>query len=615
MCGIAGFVGQDPALLNKMVGAMRHRGPDGDGFDQRPPFSIGMRRLSIIDPRGGWQPIYSADKKISIILNGEIYNYPELFAELKTKGYKFVTDHSDTEAVLHGYEEWGHDVVKHLIGMFAFVIHDGRTGELFIARDRLGIKPLYYTTAGAAHGGAPFVFGSEFKAILQDSSIPRRPNRDVVRQFLLYRVHDSGEDTFFEGIKRLLPGRWMVVTKNGVKKIQRYWEPEINPEFSSSKTDEHYAQEFYELYKKVIKRHLLADVPVGVTLSGGLDSTGVTCVTAELLKQGSDLHTGKRLHTFSALFPGQTIDESEFIHEVERFAHTVPHYAHPDVETFWGELDSWMLTQEEPTISSAPYAYYSVYREVAKHVKVALSGNGGDELLAGYVPYLKSYLTSARDQHHYGAIVRELVQGFSVYRRALSQALAERNRLRGQPLSMRDLVLRDIAVTKRTDYQIERNLNRRLALDVTRYSTPNLLRYEDKNSMAFSVESRVPFLDHELVEYIFKLPIDQKIKKGWTRAVYRNAMRGHIPEKIRLRRSKIGFTNPELGWLKAKSGPISEIFASKQLASRELYRDGAVAEAWQAWHKGKPGDGLLFWRILCTELWMRNFIDRPVASQ
>ncbi|MFO0704402.1 MAG: asparagine synthase (glutamine-hydrolyzing) [Candidatus Andersenbacteria bacterium] len=615
MCGIAGFVGQNPALLEKMLGSIKHRGPDGQGTDTRAPFSIGMRRLAIIDPKHGQQPIYSADKKISIILNGEIYNYPELWRELKSKGYRFTTDHSDTEAVLHAYEEWGRDCVHHLVGMFAFAIHDARRGELFIARDRLGIKPLYYTTAGKSSGSTHFAFASEFKSLLQDPSIPRRPNRDIVRQFLLYRVHDATEHTFFDGIKRLLPGHWMIVTDQGIQKIQRYWEPEVNPEFSSAKSDDEYAQEFYELYKKVIKRHLLADVPVGVTLSGGLDSTGVTCVTAELLRAGSDLHTGNRLHTFSALFPGQTIDESEFIHEVERYTQTVPHYAHPDVETFWGELDAWMFTQEEPTISSAPYAYYSVYREVSKHVKVALSGNGGDELLAGYVPYLKSYLTSARDQHHYGAIVRELVRGFSVYRRALGQAVAERNRLRGQPLSMRELVLPDIAATKRTDYQIERNLNKRLALDVTRYSTPNLLRYEDKNSMAFSVESRVPFLDHELVEYIFKLPIDQKIKKGWTRAVYRNAMRGHMPEKIRLRRSKIGFTNPELGWLKAKSGPISEIFASKQLASRELYQDGAVADAWQAWLKGKPGDGLLFWRILCTELWMRRFIDQSVASQ
>ncbi|MFH0830944.1 MAG: asparagine synthase (glutamine-hydrolyzing), partial [Parcubacteria group bacterium] len=537
---------------------------------------------------------------------GEIYNYPELIRELKSKNYHFVTDHSDTEAVLHGYEEWGRDVVQHLIGMFAFAIHDGRTGELFIVRDRLGIKPLYYVTK------PHFAFASELKVLLQNQAVPRRPDLDVLRQFLLYRVHDSAEATFFDGIKRLLPGHYLVANAQGVQTIKRYWQPEINCEFASRKSDQEYAEEFRALFKRVIKRHLLADVPVGITLSGGLDSSGVAGMTAQLMREGTSLNTADVLHTFSALFPGQSIDESKYIHAIERFTHSVPHYAKPDVETFWQELDQWMYTQEEPTISSAPYAYYSVYRVVAQHVKVALSGNGGDELLAGYIPYLRAYLTSALDQRHYAAILRELVLGFGVYRKVLGMLLTERNPLRGKPLSMAQLLEPELAAARRKDYTPSRNLNLRLAQDVLKFSTPNLLRYEDKNSMAFSVESRVPFLDHELVEFIFKLPMDQKIKRGWTRYVYRNALRGHMPEKNRLRRSKVGFTNPELGWLHSKSAQINEIFSSKSLAQRGLYRKDSVANAWQRWLKGAPGDGLIFWRILCTELWMRRYIDQPV---
>ncbi|MDP2587482.1 MAG: asparagine synthase (glutamine-hydrolyzing) [bacterium] len=606
MCGIAGFVGNDPATLERMLDSIVHRGPNGSGADTRAPFSVGMRRLAIIDPQHGQQPIYNAAGTISIVLNGEIYNYKELWQELQQKGYRFTTDHSDTEAVLHAYQEWGRDCVHHLIGMFAFAIHDGERGELFIARDRLGIKPLYYTSRPR------FAFASEFKALFQDPSVPRQPNRDSVRQYLLYRVHDATEDTFFEGIKRLLPGHHMVVKADGTYAITRYWKPEVSPDFSSARSDDSYAEEFYDLYKKVIRRHLISDVPVGVTLSGGLDSSGVASVTAELIKQGSQVHTGNQLHTFSALFPGQTIDESEYIHLMERHTNSVPHYSHPDVETFWRELDQWMWTQEEPTISSAPYAYYSVYREVAKHVRVALSGNGGDELLAGYLPYFKAYFTSAWDQNHYGALVREIVRGFRVYQGVVRTALAERNRLRGNPISMRGLVTPEIAQVKRHDYRPSRNLNERLAQDVTKYSTPNLLRYEDKNSMAFSVESRVPFLDHELVEYIFRLPIDQKIKRGWTRFVYRNAMRDHMPEPIRTRRSKVGFTNPELDWLRAKHKEISLIFSSSVFARRGLYQKGSVDRAWNEWLAGRPGDGLIFWRILCTELWMRRFIDQPV---
>lgn len=604
MCGIAGFAGSDAELLDRMLRSIVHRGPDGQGTEVGPHFSIGMRRLAIVDVATGDQPLYSDDRNLALVFNGEIYNARELRAELERKGRRFVTDHSDTEVILRGFEEWGPDVVLHLTGMFAFAISDVRKAELFLARDRLGIKPLYYVDAPGV-----FAFASELKALFQDARVARRPDLDVVRRFVLFRVHDDGEPTFFEGVKRLLPGHTMLVRPDGVVKVERYWKPAVNPEFTSSRSDDDYAQEFAALWDKVLARHVISDVPVGVPLSGGLDSSGVASTLARLMASGTSLHT-EGLYTFSALYPGQSIDESEFVHEIERAVGSTPHYAYPQADAFWDEIMEWVWFQEEPTIASAPYAYYSVYRLASDYVKVMVSGNGGDELLAGYIPYFRAYLSSAITQRQYLAGAREIVKGWDLYKKFAMEML--RARFPGKnanPVTARELT----TMGARNEFVAHKNLNERLASDVLQFSTPDLLRYEDKNSMAFSIESRVPFLDHEMVEYIFSLPIDQKIKNGWNRAVYRNAMKGRMPEKNRLRRSKIGFTNPDITWMKGRSEFIAEVFASPELAGRDLYDTEALKRAWQEYLGGRPGDGLIFWRVLVTELWMRRYVDESVA--
>jgi asparagine synthase (glutamine-hydrolysing) len=606
MCGIVGFSGSDPELMERMLRSIVHRGPDGQGIDAGPHFSIGMRRLAIIDVATGDQPLYSDDRNLALVYNGEIYNHAELRRELEARGRRFVTDHSDTEVVLRGYEEWGHDVVDHLVGMFAFAVSDCERAELFLARDRLGIKPLYYVD-----GPSRFAFASELKALFQDSSVPRRPDVDAVQRFLLFRLHDDGEDTFFDGVKRLLPAHTMLVRPDGIVKIERYWQPYVNPEFSSSRSDDDYAHEFATRFDAVVSRHLISDVPVGVPLSGGLDSSGVVTTMARLRAEGTDLHT-QGLYTFSALYPGETIDESEYIHEVERAVGSIPHYVYPSLDDFWNEIDEWIWYQEEPTIASAPYAYYSVYRLASEHVKVMVSGNGGDELLAGYIPYFRAYLSSALAQRQYLAAVREIFQGRDLYRKYASELIRSKLPSRtNDTITARELLASGSAAG--VHFESHKNLNERLASDVLRYSTPDLLRYEDKNSMAFSIEARVPFLDHELVEFIFGLPIDQKIKGGWNRAVYRNAMKGRMPEKNRLRRSKIGFTNPDIAWMKEKAREIRAIFASPEVASRGIYNAPQLVTAWDEYLAGRPGDGLVFWRVLVTELWMRRYMDRAVA--
>jgi asparagine synthase (glutamine-hydrolysing) len=608
MCGIAGFSGIDQELMGRMLDSMVHRGPDGFGVEVNEHFSIGMRRLAIVDIDGGNQPLYTDDHRLALINNGEIYNARELRAELESKGHRFATDHSDTEVILRGYEEWGQGVVTHLAGMFAFALWDSTHRELFLARDRLGIKPLYY-----AQRGSRIIFASEIKAILQDPTIPRRENLAVLQRFLLFRVHDATDETFFEGIKRLPPAHTMTVGPEGIRAIKRYWNPEVNLDFSGTRSDDEYAAEFAALFDKVVARHLISDAPVGVPLSGGLDSSGVVCTMAHLMEHGTDLHTEGRLHTFSALFPGQTIDESEYIHEVEDRTRSEPHYAYPNLDDFWSEMTDWIWFQEEPTIASAPYAYYCVYRVAKQHVKVMLSGNGGDELLAGYIPYFRAYLTSARDQRHWLAGARELFNGLDLYRGYFGEALRSRLPRQGGLLSMRPFLTDPDGGLGQVTYTPDRNLNARLAHDVLSYSTPNLLRYEDKNSMAFSIEARVPFLDHELVEFIFKLPIDQKIDGGWNRAVYRRAMRGRIPEKNRLRRSKIGFTNPEVTWIRGRAPRMRAIFDSPACRGRGIYDNDRLVQDFDAWLAGAPGDPLIFWRTMVTELWMQRYMDQSVA--
>jgi len=607
MCGIVGLNYKNQDHLQKMLNSIQHRGPDGEGQENNGPFSLGMRRLSIIDPETGWQPIYNEDKTVFILMNGEIYNYAEIWKELEKAGHKFRTKHSDTETVLHGYEQWGHEVVQRLTGMFAFAIYDRKKKELFIARDRLGIKPLYYTRKDEK-----LAFASEIKALLQLPWVQTEANTSILYEYLAFRVHDSKEDTFFTGIKRLMPGHYMILDEEGaVKMIRKYWTPTCNTEFASSKSDSQYAEEFFAMYKDVIKRHLISDVPVGITLSGGLDSSGVVCLTRELMNEGTDLNTKNNdLYSFSALFPGLSIDESKYIHEVEKFADTKPVYAYPDVDTFWEEMDKWIYTQEEPTISSAPYAYYSVYRAASKHVKVTLSGNGGDELLAGYVPYFRAYITSAMTAGRYFNVAKEMILGLDIYKTFIEDKVATmlpwKTRIKSSDL----LDPNYISSNKAFIFNADKNLNRRLMQDVTLYSTPNLLRYEDKNSMAFSIEARVPFLDHKLVEYIFNLPIDQKIKNGWNRWVYRQALKGHIPENIRRRRSKVGFTNPELSWMRQKRDKIVEIFGSQDCRKCGLFNNDTLIRNFNRWVDNPnsfSGDPLIFWRVLNSVLWMRRF--------
>ena len=607
MCGIVGFAGPgDRALLQRMNDVQAHRGPDGEGIFLDDVVGLGHRRLTIIDTSSAAdQPMYSADGRYVLVFNGEIYNYRDLRSELEAAGHPFRTQ-SDTEVILVGYQHWGEKVLDRLLGMFSFALYDTVEKELFAARDRLGIKPFYYVESPF------FAFASEIKALMLVPGVTRALDAEVLARFLKFRVHDSDERTFFAGVKRLLPGHFLRV-RDGRATTSRYWQLDWNPGFASDRSDTAYAEEFADVFERVMHRHLISDVPLGFNLSGGLDSSGVVGVASQLVRSGSDdTHTGESFFTFSAVFPGESIDESRYIHEVERFVRSTPVYSHPNPDEFWAEIMPWVYSQEEPTISSAPYAYYSVFREAAKHVKVSLSGNGGDEILAGYLPYFRTYLQSAYSSRHFGRLAAETVRGVPVFYKQYLQRLDAL--VHGQGMTMDPFLGAQLAGYKGLRFTNSANLNERLSQDVTRYSTPNLLRYEDKNSMAFGLESRVPFLDSELVEFVFGLPIDQKIKKGWTRYVYRNAMKGRMPELNRLRRSKIGFTNPETGWLRHNSGHIRSVFASSELAEQGLFTQQALLDSFDRWLAGGERiDSLVYWRILVSHLWVQRFDLNGVA--
>lgn len=608
MCGIVGFTG-DKSLknLNAMLGCITHRGPDDEAKLQKDNFSFGMRRLAIIDLSDNIYPISNQDNSVQVVFNGEIYNYKDLREQLKRKGYEFKTE-SDSEVIVHGYTEWGKEVFDKLRGMFVISLYDANSDETILVRDRLGIKPLYY----AEHENR-VVWASEIKALFAGWDIDRSPDEVSVFRFLLTRVHDDTKRTFFENVKRLLPGHLMTIDNRGNYRIERYWFPKANTKFKSERPDQYYSTALREQLLESMRLHLITDVPLGVNLSGGLDSSGVVCLADKLLKEGTDLHTDNKLLTFSAVHPGEPIDESEYMDAVLEYTGATPIRVQPNLDEFWNEISEWVYFQEEPTISTAPYAYYVVMREASKHVKVLLSGQGGDELFAGYIPYFMSYIKTARDANAFWQILRESVQGFDLYAPFMRQKIQGLLN-RGTTLSIRGMLntehLAELDEQEVVQFNHRRNLNARLFEDLTATTVPNLLRYEDKNSMAHSIESRVPFLDHQLVEFAMSLPADQKIKKGWNRYVYREAMKDLMPDKIRKRRSKIGFVNMEWEWMKAKADNILEIFSSESFNSRQFWNPEQVRNEFKLWVDGqRTGDGLMFWRILSVELWMQTYVD------
>lgn len=597
MCGIAGFWGEpDTQLLHAMTDIIRHRGPDGEGHFETPEMSLGHRRLSIIDIARGQQPLGNEDGRLQIVYNGEVYNYRELREELRQRGHSFRTD-ADTEVVLHAYEEWGPECFARFNGMWAVAIADTVNHRLVLARDHFGIKPLYY-----AHSGGRLLFASEIKSLLQDPSLKTAPNDQIIYEYLVAGLHDHTPETFFANIFRLPAAHYAIVDAGGMQ-LHRYWEPKLSTTGAPS------PEKFRALLRKAVERRLVAEVPVGACLSGGLDSSSIVTLMGDLVRaQAPDAASvGERVKTFSAIFDNDPIDERDYIAVAVAASGADAAFTKPTSDRFVQELEEVIWHQEEPMISTGPYAQWDVMRLARQRVTVLLDGQGGDELLGGYVPYQIVYLRQLLKERKWSKLLRE----FWAARDIVVPFLRGARRDRSNQAPVAALLRPEFAaaMAKPRDARPQDNLKQRLLEDLTKYSLPCLLRYEDKNSMAFSLESRVPYLDQELVEYILSLPEDALIRGGWSRAIARDAIVGLVPDKIRLRRKKIGFTTPESRWIKARRAVFQSLVNSPAFQSRKYWDGRAVADELRAALAGRRTWNMFFWRVINVELWLRVFFE------
>jgi len=658
VCGISGIWNFaqdeeiDPLTLLEMTSRLRHRGPDDEGYlfvNTRSsqtlqcggkvtpkelglpgvdrcfgnPFdlALGFRRLSILDLSPlGHQPMGSEDGLTWIVYNGEIYNYLEIRDELSGLGHRFRSK-TDTEVVLHAYEEWGSDCLRRFNGMWALAMVDLKTRCLFCARDRAGVKPFYYR-----YDGKRFGFASEIKALLALEQLPVKPNDQIVADYLFSGLLDHTEETFFEGISQLKPGEYLVL-KDGRLNLHRYWDV-ASPKVQFAR-EEDYVNRFRRLLEDAVRLRLRSDVPIGTCLSGGLDSSSIVCLANQMMRNGETIDlklVGERQKTFSSCFENPLFDERVFVEKVIEHTGAEKNFVFPKAEDLFTDMKKLIWHQDEPFGSTSIYAQWNVMKLARERgVTVLLDGQGGDELLAGYIPSfyylfgqklmsgdLRGLLQEVRGFRGNDAnIGRSWLKGtaFSLVPDGMKAML--RRRLRpGIEWGEQDFQ-RKYLRTLPTLCKFEHELDNYLYSIFRSRILPALLHYEDRNSMAFSLETRLPFLDYRLVEYAFSLPVEQKIRQGVTKVILRHAMEGILPEVVRIRRDKMGFVTPEDIWFKTVlKDHIESILFSRSFSERGYFNIKKVKDAFSDYCQGKNQMGSALWRWVNLELWFRTFVDR-----
>lgn len=630
MCGIAGIValdGVDPRVLVSMTHLAKHRGPDGFGFAYyapgaeirpevihnqnreprfaRPVVGLGNRRLAILDlSESGNMPMQTEDGSCSITYNGEIYNYCEIRSELEAAGYHFHTK-TDTEVLLKAYQHWDTQCLQHLNGMWAFALWDHRQQTLFCARDRFGVKPFYYSLAGHQ-----FFFGSEIKQLIHGAKLPRIANASAVYHFLEQCLFDYSADTFFENIFQLPGGHALTLRLSDPLKLSiwRYWDLTVNPETTPAEADEKVCEEFRQLWENAVRLRLRSDVPVGCSLSGGIDSSAVIC-------QAKRLAPNQQFHTFSSCVEEDGMDERPFVAAVGEAIHGSEHLVFPQSKVFWDTLNSIAYYQDEPLQSGGIYAQWCVMAEAQKHgIPVLLGGQGGDESLCGYQKYRYFYLWQLLRKGN-PRLFREAALSFRNGTRSnweLSDAC------RYFPASWRrsfsvigrlgSSELRNSPPRNGIDIGAQGSIAQRQKIDLTLVSIPSLLHLEDRNSMAHSIETRLPFLDYKLVEFAVNCPTSFKLRDGWSKWILRQVMNGILPDVIRLRKSKLAFSVPQKGWmLDGLSNGHREIWAGTSLRMARFLDPPSLAEETRRFlnsDRGAISPDPLF-RAISLELWAR----------
>lgn len=626
MCGIAGILNFDPnarvdaAALERMQKALQHRGPDDEGRVILGNLGLAHRRLSIIDLKSGQQPMASADRCMWITYNGEIYNYRALYAQLESRGSKFRTQ-SDTEVILNAYAVYGDACVEHLRGMFAFALWDRDRQTLLLARDRLGIKPLYY-----ARVRDQLLFASEIKAILAAGTIPAEFNRDVLPEFLATRFI-AGPETFFRGIYKLLPGRTLTWRADTGLSLRRYWQLPTQLQEGAPASLEACAVQVRDKLQEAIRYHLVSDVPVGLFLSGGIDSSGLAALMVPMVTEP--------VHSFAVGFADRGYSELGYARLVSEAVGTRHHEVTVTASEFFTALPRLVWHEDEPIAFPSSIALYFVARLAQSHVKVVMTGEGADELFLGYNRYRVAYWNARLGIPYYRMLpdaVRARIAGGVQHLPQRLRRYAARSFL-GMPMGVRSLFYENFAVFPQG--LRERLLNRQAGIAAhdpyrqeLRYykSAPGgmlecmsyadlqtylveLLMKQDQMSMAASVESRVPFLDHEFVEQVATLPGRYKLRGLETKAVLRAALRDRIPHAI-LKRRKMGFPVPLAGWLRGRYWPLVEhLLLSDRARERGLFNPDAIAQLAQEHRSGACNHSDRLWLLMNLEIWQRVFLE------
>ncbi len=607
MCGLAGIVDLGGPVEDDRIAAMgralAHRGPDDEGFFGGPGVALVFRRLSIIDlSEAGHQPMSDAEGRYVLLHNGEVYNYRELRRELEGLGHSFRSA-TDTEVILEAYREWGEACVERFRGMWAFVVWDTRERRLFCSRDRFGIKPFFYRL-----DGQELVFASELKAF-RAAGVQLAANPSAVRDFLALGLLDHREETFFAGIRQLLPAHNLVFDGGGMR-ISRYWqlerrEPPADP-----------AAAVREAFLESVDLHLRSDVPVGTALSGGLDSSAIVGAVAEHGQRGQP--------TFTVYFEDAKTDERPFAEAVVERAGASPHWVTFSEDDLARDLPAIVETLEEPFAGTSNAAHWYVMRAAHEAgMKVMLDGQGGDEVFAGYPTYFRSRFADLLAAGRVAELAAEAKAYRSVHRGSLAHVASTvaspffprgltsraRARLTGASSLLHDDLGPAPAAPGTNGSVFPDRLRRRLEQMLVAEHLPQMLRYEDRNSMAHSIEARVPFLDHKLVELVFSLDGGELIRRGRTKDVLRRAVADLLPPVVRDRTDKLGFPTPQGRWFRGRIGELSgEVFGSPEFRQRGFVDPAAARSRLAAVRDGRPSQAPELWRALSLELWARAFL-------
>ena len=605
-----------------------HRGPDDDGFFSEENVGLAMRRLSIIDIHTGHQPISNEDGSLWIVFNGEIYNHQDLRRELQARGHRYTTK-SDTETIVHLYEEYGSDCVKKLRGMFAFAIWERSQKRLFIARDRLGIKPLYYR-----YDGDTLLFGSEIKAILAYPGVKPEFNRSTLPEYLAFG-YIAGSETMYAGIQKLLPGQTLTIDERGEIKTSVYWDLNIRVDEVYSPR-EHYVRRYRELLEECVSSHLMSDVPLGVFLSGGLDSSAVAALTTKIRKEP--------IETFSVGYGEEAYSELPYARAIAGHLKSKHHEIQLSRDEFFQTLPRLIWHEDEPIVWPSSVALYFVARLARERVTVVLTGEGSDETLGGYTRYPWTLLNSRMDRIYrtltpvpLRRLLRKVISAgpFSATtKRKLEHTFLVRDGAswpsfyfdnfysafsaseQGELLTPEatrsggDTYAGSMTYWNRSSGDL---LHRLLYTDIKTYLV-ELLMKQDQMSMAASIESRVPFLDHVLVEFTASIPAKYSIAGMAGKCILKSAVGDLLPGEI-VHRQKMGFPTPWAYWL---AGPqledLERLLVEPRTLKRGLFHPTIVKRLFAEHRAGQRDHGNRIWRLLNLELWLRVCVDGEPAA-